>query len=233
MEKRVLALDFGASSARAMRAVTDGTTLTVEELHRWDNVPIEKNGHLYWDIDTLFHEICISLKRAAQAGGVDAIGIDTWGVDFGLLDENGHLLENPVHYRDARTSGILERALSRYASSNALPAYWYPNNGNQHCFSTVFYDRQHSECLKQAKTLLLMPPFCISSDGSDWCGILHCLHHWSARLQYGQLVRCRMYRLWNPPHPTASPPAGSIGTSCRSFVRKVDCLPFHHCSCRT
>ena len=98
MEKRVLALDFGASSARAMSAVTDGTTLTVEELHRWDNVPIEKNGHLYWDIDTLFHEICISLKRAAQAGGVDAIGIDTWGVDFGLLDENGHLLENPVHY---------------------------------------------------------------------------------------------------------------------------------------
>ena len=68
MEKRVLALDFGASGARAMRAVTDGTTLTVSELHRWENIPIEKDGHLYWDIDTLFREICISLKRAAQIG---------------------------------------------------------------------------------------------------------------------------------------------------------------------
>ncbi|MBS5144243.1 MAG: rhamnulokinase [Butyricicoccus pullicaecorum] len=157
MEKRVLALDFGASSARAMRAVTDGTTLTVEELHRWDNVPIEKNGHLYWDIDTLFHEICISLKRAAQAGGVDAIGIDTWGVDFGLLDENGHLLENPVHYRDARTSGILERALSRMPAQTL-----YQHTGIQIMeINTVFQlfsmTEQHSECLKQAKTLLLMP----------------------------------------------------------------------------
>lgn len=85
MEKRVLALDFGASSARAMRAVMDGETLTVTELHRWENIPIEIDGRLHWNIDALFREVCVSLRRAAQAGGVDAIGIDTWGVDFGLL----------------------------------------------------------------------------------------------------------------------------------------------------
>lgn len=157
MEKRVLALDFGASGARAMRAVTDGTTLTVSELHRWENVPIEKNGHLYWDIDTLFREICISLKQAAQAGGVDAIGIDTWGVDFGLLDENGDLLENPVHYRDTRTSGILERAFSRMSAETL-----YQHTGIQIMeINTIFQlfslVEQHSKLLDKAKTMLLMP----------------------------------------------------------------------------
>lgn len=154
---RVLALDFGASSARAMRAVTNGSTFKVTELHRWENVPVEKNGRLHWDIDALFREVRVSLQLAAKAGGIDAIGIDTWGVDFGLLDQNGDLLEAPVHYRDARTSGILERAFTRMSAETL-----YRHTGIQIMeINTVFQlfslTEQRPELLHNAKTMLLMP----------------------------------------------------------------------------
>lgn len=157
MKKRVLALDFGASGARAMRAETDGRTLTVTELHRWENVPIELDGHLHWDIDALFHEVCVSLRLAAEAGGVDAIGIDTWGVDFGLLGEDGTLLEAPVHYRDTCTAGILERACECMSAERL-----YERTGIQLMeINTVFQlaalKEQRPDLLQQAKTLLLMP----------------------------------------------------------------------------
>ena len=103
----VLAFDFGASSGRAIRAVYDGQNLTYEEIHRFENVPIEKDGHLCWDVETLLKEIHTAIQKA---GTFDSLGFDTWGVDFGLLDADGHLLANPVHYRDARTNGKLEQA---------------------------------------------------------------------------------------------------------------------------
>lgn len=157
MEKRVLALDFGASSARAMRAVTDGETLTVTELHRWENIPIEIDGRLHWNIDALFREVCVSLRRAAQAGGVDAIGIDTWGVDFGLLGADGALLEPPVHYRDARTAGILDAALARMSSAQLYDRTGIPAMEINTVFQLFSLTRQRPALLEQAKTLLLMP----------------------------------------------------------------------------
>ena len=106
MAKRVLAFDFGASSGRAMLGTFDGTRITLEEVHRFSNDPVEICGTLYWDILRLFFEIKQGITKAVHAGGFDSIGIDTWGVDFGLLDSEGRLLENPVHYRDARTEGM-------------------------------------------------------------------------------------------------------------------------------
>ena len=106
----VLAFDFGASSGRAIRAVYDGQNLTYEEIHRFENVPIEKDGHLCWDVETLLKEIHTAIQKA---GTFDSLGFDTWGVDFGLLDADGHLLANPVHYRDARTNGKPEQAAAR------------------------------------------------------------------------------------------------------------------------
>lgn len=106
----VLALDFGASSGRAIRAVYDGQNLTYEEIHRFENIPIEKDGHLCWDVETLLKEIHTAIQKA---GTFDSLGFDTWGVDFGLLDTDGHLLANPVHYRDARTNGKPEQAAAR------------------------------------------------------------------------------------------------------------------------
>ena len=107
--KRILAYDFGASSGRAILATYDGTKIKMEEIHRFSNDPVMVNGVFHWDILRLFHEIKQGITKAVHAGGFDAIGIDTWGVDFGLLDKKGHLMRNPVHYRDVRTNGIPEK----------------------------------------------------------------------------------------------------------------------------
>ena len=156
-ETRVLAFDFGASSGRAMLCRWDGDSIQMEEIHRFSNDPVEVNGTLYWDVLRLLHEIKQGLLKAKQAGGFDSIGIDTWGVDFGLLDKDGYLLENPVHYRDARTQGILEKAFRLLPKER-----FYEITGNQFMeFNTVFQllalKEQRPALLEQADTLLLMP----------------------------------------------------------------------------
>lgn len=156
-ETRILAFDFGASSGRAMLCRWNGETISMEEIHRFSNDPVEINGTLYWDVLRLFFEIKQGLLKAKQAGGFDSIGIDTWGVDFGLLDENGYLLENPVHYRDSRTQGIMEEAFRLLPKER-----FYEITGTQFMeFNTVFQllalKRQRPALLERAKTLLLMP----------------------------------------------------------------------------
>lgn len=104
--KRVLSFDFGASSGRAMLGSFDGFgggKIEMEEIHRFSNDPVMICGTLYWDTTRLFFEIKQGIIKAMAKGGFDAIGIDTWGVDFGLLDKSGRLLASPIHYRDLRT----------------------------------------------------------------------------------------------------------------------------------
>lgn len=110
MTKRVLAFDFGASSGRAIIGCFDGDKITLEEVHRFSNDPVSVGGTVYWDVLRLFYEIKQGIIKAKIAGGFDSIGIDTWGVDFGLIDSGGKLMENPVHYRDARTVGLVDEA---------------------------------------------------------------------------------------------------------------------------
>ena len=105
MSKRILAIDFGASSGRAIVGTFDGEKIKMEEVHRFSNDPVQIGGTVYWDVLRLFYEIKQGIMKAAEGGRIDSVGIDTWGVDFGLIDKNGDLLENPVHYRDARTAG--------------------------------------------------------------------------------------------------------------------------------
>lgn len=108
MDKRVLAIDFGATSGRAMLCTYDGDKIDIKELHRFDNSPVMIDGVLYWDILRLYHELKTGIVKAKLAGGFDSIGIDTWGVDFALIDKNGKMLSNPVHYRDRRTEKMQE-----------------------------------------------------------------------------------------------------------------------------
>ena len=110
MTKRVLAFDFGASSGRAIIGCFDGDKITLEEVHRFSNDPVSVGGTVYWDVLRLFYEIKQGIIKAKIAGGFDSIGIDTWGVDFGLIDSEGKMMENPVHYRDARTAGLVDEA---------------------------------------------------------------------------------------------------------------------------
>ncbi len=108
MAKRVLAFDFGASSGRAMLGEYDGKSITVTEIHRFSNDPVILHGTMYWDTLRLFHEVKQGILKALALGPVDSIGIDTWGVDFGMIDKNGDLIANPVNYRDERTNGMPE-----------------------------------------------------------------------------------------------------------------------------
>ncbi|MHC4477765.1 MAG: rhamnulokinase [Planctomycetota bacterium] len=110
--KHYVAVDLGAESGRVMLgSVCDGK-LSLEEAHRFGNTPVEQAGALRWDFDRLLSEVKTGIAKAAkQAGGeVSGIGVDSWGVDFGLIDAAGNLIEDPYHYRDARTNGVMEKA---------------------------------------------------------------------------------------------------------------------------
>ena len=155
--KRVLAFDFGASSGRAILGIFDGKKIELQEVHRFSNDPVKINGTVYWDVQRLFFEIKQGILKAKEAGGFDSIGIDTWGVDFGLLRKDGTLVENPVHYRDARNDGMVERA-TKYMSKERM----YDITGIQFMdFNTIFQLLSLKEnrpyILEEADKLLFMP----------------------------------------------------------------------------
>ena len=108
-----LAFDLGAESGRAILGRFNSGLLSFKRLADSETSPLISNGGLHWDVPRLWHEIR-SILTSIGARGIDyldGIGVDTWGVDYALLGENGALLENPFHYRDARTHGVMERAL--------------------------------------------------------------------------------------------------------------------------
>lgn len=114
-----LAIDFGGGSGRVMAGTVNGGTLRLEEVHRFRNRQVTMGGHVFWDFPALFQDMKDGLRIAAQKGyDIRSIAIDTWGVDFGLIDKNGNLLGNPVCYRDARTEGLPERIFSPRALSD-------------------------------------------------------------------------------------------------------------------
>jgi rhamnulokinase len=108
--RQLVAVDLGAESGRVVVGRFDGSRLAIEEVHRFPNVPVRAAGTLYWDALRLFADL---LDGVWAAGSVDSIGVDSWGVDFALLDRAGRLLGNPVHYRDGRTAGMVAEAVRR------------------------------------------------------------------------------------------------------------------------
>jgi rhamnulokinase len=106
-----LAIDLGAESGRAMLGTLSGGRLAIEELHRFPNTPVRALDALYWDTLRLWHEIQHGIGVAVRERKVtlNGIGIDTWGVDFGLLGADGNLIDSPRHYRDSRTNRIMEK----------------------------------------------------------------------------------------------------------------------------
>jgi len=107
----LLAVDLGAESGRAVSGRFDGKRLHLEELVRFPNQPVTVGDTLYWDIVGIHAHVGQAIEQARASGGLRSVGVDTWGVDFGLLDRTGRLIANPVHYRDRRTEGIMRRAL--------------------------------------------------------------------------------------------------------------------------
>ena len=155
-----LAIDIGASSGRhILGEVIDGK-LKLEEVHRFKNGMITKNGQLCWDVDALFEEILTGIAKCKAMGKIpQSVGMDTWGVDFALLDAAGNRLGDVVAYRDNRTAGM-DEVLSEFISETEL----YAITGIQKMqFNTIYQllalKQQNPELLAQADGFLLMPEY--------------------------------------------------------------------------
>lgn len=156
---KFLAFDFGASSGRAILAKFDGEKLTLEEKHRFSNDPVNINGDLHWDVLRLFFEIKQGILKCANSGDrdINCIGIDTWGVDYGLLDKNDKLLGNPYHYRDTRTEGMYDEAFKLVPKAEIFKETGIAFNWFNTVFQLLSAKINNDVTLENAKTLLFMP----------------------------------------------------------------------------
>jgi rhamnulokinase len=156
--KKLLAFDLGAESGRGVLGFFDGERLRLEVVHRFANGPVRTLDTLHWDVLRLYGEMTAALRRcAAEQGGLDALGVDTWGVDFALLGRGGTLLGNPRHYRDPHTETVMEEAFRRVPRPEI-----FRQTGLQFMrFNTLFQllamKRDRSPLLDVAETLLFMP----------------------------------------------------------------------------
>ncbi len=147
--KTVLAFDFGASTGRAIKATFDGKEIAYEEIHRFDNIPKEVDGHVCHDVDMIFGEIKTAIDKA---GDIDSIAFDTWGVDYALLDKEGNIIHEPYHYRDERTKDALAKAFEKIS-----PDELYEETGNQIMSLNTLFQLISEDNLGKADKLLFMP----------------------------------------------------------------------------
>jgi len=151
----VAAVDLGASGGRVMIGDVGAGRLDLREAHRFANRPVTAGGTIYTDVLHLYAEVLDGLRLAGAAGPLASVGIDSWGVDFGLLDAGGALLGNPVHYRDGRTAGVPELVMAAIDADE-----FYAATGiAQLPFNTVFQlvAAAGAGQLASARTMLLIP----------------------------------------------------------------------------
>lgn len=160
MKTYYLAVDIGASSGRHILAHLEDGRMVLEEIHRFPNGMVERDGENVWDVDELFAQIKLGMKKCAEAGKIPvSIGIDTWGVDFVLLDEKGQRIGNAVAYRDGRTKGMDEEVYKIIPEEEL-----YARTGIQKAIFNTIYQLmalkvKKPEQLAQAKTMLMMPDY--------------------------------------------------------------------------
>lgn len=155
-----LAIDIGASSGRHILAHLEEGKMVLEEVHRFPNGMVEKDGELVWDVEELFAQIKLGMKKCAELGKIPvSVGVDTWGVDFVLLDREGSRIGNAVAYRDGRTKGMDEEVYKLIPEDEL-----YARTGIQKAiFNTVYQlmalKTKKPEYLEKAETLLMMPDY--------------------------------------------------------------------------
>ena len=182
MRKTVLAIDLGDESGRVIAVHFDGSKLELEELHRFSNTPVKANGTLYWDILRLWHDIQTGIKKGEKFK-LASIGVDTWGVDFGLLDEQGRLIGNPVHYRDNRTENIMENLFNKVPQKEI-----FEQTGIQFLpFNTIYQFcsmvENNANELKIADTFLTIPDL---------------INYWLTGKKYCEFSNATTTQLYNP-----------------------------------
>ena len=153
-----IAVDLGAGSGRVFLVGVGPGELLLEEIHRFQYPPIEESGHLRWDFLRIFDEVKAGLRKAGSRARelgcrVQSLGIDSWAVDYGLLNDNGDLIANPVCYRDHRTKGVMERVFGKVPRSQV-----FERTGVQFLnFNTLFQLYSEGETIEKADKLLLLP----------------------------------------------------------------------------
>ena len=176
------AVDLGASSGRVAVGRFDGDTLSVEEVHRFANVPVERRGRLRWDAERLRADVFAGLRAAARDATIDSVAVDSWAVDFGLLDARGELIEDPVNYRDARRAAAFERVLEVIR-----PRELYERTGIQLLpINTIFelaaMAADDDPALRAAARLLLVPDL---------------FHHWLSGNETAELTNASTTQCWD------------------------------------
>ena len=155
-----LAVDIGASSGRHILGHMENGKMILEEIYRFENGMVKKDGELCWEFDRLFNEIVNGLKKCKEIGKIPvSMGVDTWGVDFVLLDKDDNVLGNTVGYRDHRTEGMDEEVYKKIPEDEL-----YARTGIQKAIFNTIYQlmavkKSHPEYLEKAKTFLMVPDY--------------------------------------------------------------------------
>lgn len=156
-DKRLLAIDLGASSGRGIVGLYDGKKINLKEIHRFSNDPVSTCGGFWWDTLRLLFEIKNSILSASHDGGVDTIGIDTWGVDYGYIDKAGMLLSSCFQYRDERTSLVIDDVYSKMPYNKLYGITGIESMSFNTIFQVVSDLKTRPWVVEAAETLLLTP----------------------------------------------------------------------------
>jgi rhamnulokinase len=223
--KPYLAFDFGAESGRAILAHLHAGILTTNEIHRFPNEPVEYGGSFHWDVARLWFEMRKALSYVGQVE-LTGIGIDAWGVDYALLGERGELLQNPYHYRDSRTKGVMEevfRLVSKEEIYRATGIQFMPINT---IYQLVAAHRQTPSIVSAARHLVTIPDlFNYWLTGNAVCEFTNATttqlvdlsrHKWATDLMQRMGLRAEL------PAPIAEP--GTIIGTLQRCVAQNSCL---------
>lgn len=155
--RNFLAFDLGAESGRAVLGTLEDGQLALQEKHRFANPTGRMNGHLHWNLLAQWEELKTGLKNVAGGPPLSGIGVDTWGVDYGLLGRVGNVLGNPYHYRDARTDGMMDRVFAKVPREQIFEATGIQFMQLNTLYQLAAMREANSQALEVAETLLFMP----------------------------------------------------------------------------
>lgn len=177
------AVDLGAQSGRVAVGRFDGERLAVSEAHRFPNEPVLVAGTLHWDVLRLFREVLDGLRAAAREAAPDSVAVDSWAVDFGLLDRSGRLLRNPVHYRDARRAAAAEAVHARVSARELYERTGVNPPPMNTLFELAAMAAEDDPALEAADTLLLVPDL---------------VHHWLCGSRTTELTNATTSQCYDP-----------------------------------
>ena len=157
---RILAIDLGAESGRGViGTLSDDRKLSLNVIHRFPNGPVKIGQTLYWNTTGLIQEIRNAIRIAAEDGGFSSVGIDTWGVDFALIGTSGTLVGSPIHYRDSRTDGYIQKVFAKVSQEDIYAVTGIQTMQLNTLFQLASLAERQPELLSATRRLLFMPDF--------------------------------------------------------------------------